>query len=297
MKNTSFAGLAVRTALFCLTLAGLCQGSQAQSEIRFRLVHDTVIVVSLMANDAGPFDFVLDTGTDSTIVDPSLARQLSLPAVDRIQMTTLAGSETLTRGSMRSLGAGPAHVENLEVLVQDLAEMRAIDPRIQGIVGQNFLSHFNYLLDYRKHSLRVELASEIRDAVEGAQVPVEIREDKMMVTSDADSQGHAKLRLLLDSGANSVVLIQKASRALHLPGQENWMEVTSGGQAGMQVGRVRTLAVGAQQFHDLAVALPSAAPEDSERLEDGLLPTSLFRALYVNNRESFVVFNPRVKKN
>jgi hypothetical protein len=30
---------------------------------------------------------------------------------------------------------------------------------------------------------------------------------------------------------------------------------------------------------------------------DGLLPTILFRAVYVNNRDGFVVFNPRTRKN
>lgn len=297
MKNISFAGLAVTTALFCLTLAGLCQSAAAQSEVCFRLVHDSIIVVPLMANGAGPFDFVLDTGTDTTIVDPLLARQLSLPALDHIQLTTLGGSQTLTRSSLRVLAAGQARVENLEVLVQDLGEMRKLDSRIQGMVGQNFLSHLNYLLDYRKHSLSIEQADEIHDDMEGDRIPMEVTDNKMIVTSEAQSLGRAKLRLLLDSGANSVVLIQKASHALNLSGQANWVEVTSTGQVGMQVGRVRSLTVGSQQFHDIAVALPEAAPSDSERVEDGLLPTAFFRALYVNNRESFVVFNPRVKKN
>jgi predicted aspartyl protease len=297
MKNTSFAGFAVRTALFCLTLAGFCQGAFAQSEIRFRLVHDTIIVVSLMANETGPFDFVLDTGTDTTIVDPLLARQLSLAALDRIQLTTLGGSQTLTRSLLRVLAAGQARVGNLEVLVQDLGEVRQLDSRILGMVGQNFLSHFNYLLDYRKRSLRVELADEIRDDMKGDRISMEVTDNKMMVTSEAQSLGRAKLRLLLDSGANSMVLIQKDSRALNLSGQANWVEVTGTGQVGMQVGRVRSLMVGSQQFHDIAVALPPAVPSDAERVEDGLLPTAMFGALYVNNRESFVVFNPRMKKN
>jgi hypothetical protein len=65
----------------------------------------------------------------------------------------------------------------------------------------------------------------------------------------------------------------------------------------MQVGHVRALKVGSQQFRDIAVALPPAQASDAERVEDGLLPTAMFKALYVNNSESFVVFNPRVKKN
>ena len=294
MKNGRYAGLAIRVALFYFIAAVVCQSIQAQSEIRFRLVHDTLVVVSVMAGEEGPFDFVLDTGADTTIVDPSIAPKLSLAPLGGVQQTTLAGVQTLARGSIRTLSAGPVHVENLPVLVQDLAELRKMDSHIEGIAGQNFLSHFNYLLDYRKHLVRIELASEIRDAIEGDQVPMETIESRMIVDSEAQSRGRAKLRLLLDSGANSVVLMRAASQTLNLPTQEKGLEVTSSGQVGLKVGRVHVLTIGSQQFHDIAVALPASEP--AERIGDGLLPTDLFQALYVNNREGFVVFNPRDRK-
>jgi predicted aspartyl protease len=295
MKNGRYAGLAIRVALFYFIAAVVCQSIQAQSEIRFRLVHDTLVVVSVMAGEEGPFDFVLDTGADTTIVDPSIAPKLSLAPLGSVQQTTLAGVQTLARGSIRALSAGPVHVENLPVLVQDLAELRKMDSHIEGIAGQNFLSHFNYLLDYRKHLVRIELASEIRDAIEGDQVPMETIENRMIVASEAQSRGRAKLRLLLDSGANSVVLMRAASQTLNLPTQERGLEVTSSGQVGLKVGRVHVLTIGSKQFHDIAVALPAAEP--TERIGDGLLPTALFQGFYVNNREGFVVLNPHARKN
>ena len=294
MKNSRCAGFAIRVALLYFTLADVCQSMEAQSEIRFRLVHDAIVVVSLTADGQGPFDFVLDTGADTTIVDPVLAHKLSLVCLAPVQQTTLAGVQTLTSSSMRTLAAGPARVDNLVVLIQDLAELRRLDSHIEGIAGQNFLSHFNYLLDYRKHMVRVELANEIQDAIQGEKVPVEVSENRMIVASQAQSRGRTKLRLLVDSGANSVVLIHAASQALNLPIQEGGLELTSSGQVGSQVGRVDMLTVGSQQFHDLAVALPAADP--GERIGDGLLPTVLFQAIYINNREGFIVFNPRVKK-
>jgi predicted aspartyl protease len=297
MKNTKCKKILIRLAAFYFILAGFCQTVDAQSEVRFRLAHDTVIVVSLMANDQGPFDFVLDTGTDTSVVDPSVARQLSLAPLGQIELNTMSGVQTLTRSSLRTLAVGPAHVENVEVLVQDLAELRNVDSHIRGIVGQNFLSHFNYLLDYRKHSLRIELAHEVRDAIDGESVPMDRRENMMIVPSEAQSRGNAKLRLLLDSGANLVVLTRKSSQGLDRAAQGNWIETTSSGQQGMQVGHVRALTVGSQKFHDIAVALPEAQAADEERVEDGLLPTALFNSLYVNNQDGFLMFNPRVKKN
>jgi predicted aspartyl protease len=262
--------------------------------MRFRLVRNTLIVVSLATGKAGPFDFVLDTGADTTIVDPSVAVKLSLVPLSRIQQTTLAGVQTLTVSSVPTLAAGAAHVENLPVLVQDLSELRKIDSHIEGIAGQNFLSHFNYLIDYRRRLIHIEQGDEIRGAIEGDPVAMEVSENRMMVASEAQSAGRAKLRLLLDSGANSVVLTGGASQALNLPAQESGIESTSSGQVGLPVGRVQVLTVGAQRFHDIAVALSTAEP--AERIGDGLLPTVLFQTLYVNNREGFVVFNPRMPK-
>ncbi len=303
MEEQLRARLVIKVALFYFIVAGVCQGIQARSEIRFRLAHNTLIIVSLMANGEGPFDFILDTGADTTIVDLSIAPELSLVPLGGIQQTTLAGVQPLSRCSMRLLSAGPVHVENLPVLVQDLAESRKLDPHIEGIAGQDFLSHFNYLLDYRNHVVYIEQAHEIQGAIQGDRVPLETADNRMLVACQAQSRNHARyharnqtmLQLLLDSGADSVVLLHAASRALNLSAQASALEMTSSGQVGVRIAQVHELMVGSERFNDITVALPAADP--AERIGDGLLPTAFFRSLYVNNQSGFVVFNPRPKKN
>jgi predicted aspartyl protease len=297
MKNKLSPKMVIAAAVFYFTFVGFCQSIQAQTQTRIRLVHDTVAIVSLTANGQGPFDFILDTGTNSTIVDPSIARRLSLALRDRIQLSTLGGTQTVTRSSLRTLAAGTAEVEDVEVLVQDLSELRRVDSNVQGIVGQNFLSHFNYVLDYRNRSLQFELGGEIRGTLADDPVRVEVSEDKMLVASEVQSRGEARLWLLLDSGANMITLLRKPALALDGPTRQDWLELSASGQAGWKVDRMRALQVGTEKFHDVNVALPDTQPSDAERIEDGVLPTALFNAVYVNNREGFVVFNPRMKKN
>jgi aspartyl protease len=201
----------------------------------------------------------------------------------------------LTVARLANLAVGPAHVENLPVLVQDLAGLRKIDSHIEGIAGQDFLSHFNYLIDYWKRSVRFEQGDEIRGSVQGDSVPIEVSGHRMIIASETQSVGHANLRFLLDSGANSVVLLPRASQAINLPVQESRDDVTSSGRVELKVGRIRMLKVGSQEFHDLTVALTASEP--AARIGDGLLPTALFKSLYVNNQKGFVMFNPRPKKN
>jgi predicted aspartyl protease len=293
MRAARHTPLAIGVALVYFTLAGRCQNLPPKTELRLRLVQNTLVVVSLQVNGKSSFDFILDTGADTTIVDPSIAPELSLVSVDRVRQTTLSGVQVVTRSSMRHLSAGAVDVVDLPVLVEDLTMLRKMDAHIVGIAGQDFLSRFNYVLDYRKHVVRIEQGDEILDAIDGVHVPIEASGNRLLVACEAESRGRAKLQLMLDSGANSVVLLHEASRALDLTPREGGLERTTSGQVGMQVGRIGTLTVGSQQLHDLAAALPATDPR--EQIGDGLLPTSLFESVYFNNRQGFVVFNPRTK--
>jgi predicted aspartyl protease len=169
-----------------------------------------------------------------------------------------------------------------------------MDSRIAGIAGQDFLSHFNYLVEYRKHFVRIEQDNEVRNAIDGTPVPMEAGGNRMIVAIEAQSDGAAHLHLLLDSGANSVVLMREAARAVKLANRGNGVEVTISGHLRLEVGTINSLRVGSQRLKNLAAVLSNAEPV--EPIGDGLLPTVLFQSLYVNNREGYVVFNPRLRR-
>src|SRR5215472_4484540 len=132
MKKRSCLGLIGRTALFYLACVTACLPVEAQREVRFRLLHDTVVVVSIEVNDQGPFEFILDTGTDTTILDVGLASRLSLVPLDVMTLTTVPGKQTLVRSSVRKLALGAVAVPDLEVLLQDMAELRRLNAHICG---------------------------------------------------------------------------------------------------------------------------------------------------------------------
>ena len=291
MKNLPQAALAI--AIF--VVAAVNPRAHAQSEVPFRLVNGNLVVVSLTAGEAGSVSFILDTGADTTIVDTAIASRLALTPLRPVQQTTLTGVRMVPRASLATLSAGSDQVSNLPVMVQDLGAVRRIDSHIQGIVGQDFLSHFNYLLDYRRHLVRFEAASEIRDTLEGDRVQIDAGAHRMIVASEGQSLRSATLHLLLDSGASSLVLVHRGSKALDVPAFDSVQQTTTSGNTSLRLGKVRKLTVGSEEFHDVAVALSAVDPVES--IGDGLLPTTLFQTLYVNNRDGFVIFNPRVRKN
>jgi hypothetical protein len=54
---------------------------------------------------------------------------------------------------------------------------------------------------------------------------------------------------------------------------------------------VSTLTFGTEQLREVRAI---SSIQTALQFGDGLLPTSLFHSLYINNRENFVVFNPRI---
>ncbi len=289
MQNTPNTRLEIKVLLALMVLAGTSKGLAAQTELHFRTVNDNLIVASLQSGQKEDFDFILDSGADTTIIDPSIEAKLGFQAIDRIPQTTLSGVQMVTRGSIGSLAAGSAQTDHLVVLVEDLSALRRIDGKIRGIAGQNFLAHFNYLLDYRRHTVTFENGTEIDGTVAGQRVPIDARENRMLVTLITGNQN--SLTLMLDSGASQVVLLRAASRAIEPARQRTAVAVTPNGQSEVLKGTIRTLEVGNERLTDIPAIASLAQP--TERVGDGMLPTSLFQALYVNNRESFVVFNPR----
>jgi hypothetical protein len=293
--KTAFTQAALKSAVFYFTLAIASQTAYTQESIKFRLLRETVVVVPAKVNGAGPFDFVLDTGTTTTLLDSDLARRLSLSALDRIQLHSVDGTQTAVRTSLSSLALASGSVKNIEALVVDLREAKTVDSRIAGVLGQNFLSRFNYLLDYRRRSLTLETANEIRERVSGEVIPLQIRDQKILVQAETQPGGQEKLLLWLDSAANQMVLFHRASAAMNLRKQSSMSQLTTASSIStIDTGRLPFLKIGLQIFRDLAVSLPPPAATDAQRSEDGLLPTTLFHSLYVNNGESFAIFNPRV---
>jgi predicted aspartyl protease len=71
------------------------------------------IVVSVRIGNAGPFDFILDTGASSSIVSADLARQIGAPIVARGEVVTSAGTELRDVVRLDAVSVAGARVESV----------------------------------------------------------------------------------------------------------------------------------------------------------------------------------------
>lgn len=278
--------------LLCLIYAQGTWVVRAEGGVRLRLLAGRLPVVPVYLDGEGPFDFLLDTGTNSTLVTPALAARLRLRPSDSVTLITVAGQTDVPRARLGKVEVGGRAATDVEALVSGLEPLTEIDPRVRGVLGQNFLERFNYTLDYDGRAVEFE-----RDAAppSGERVPFALEEGKLVVGAVCDAPAPRALRLVLDAAATGLVIFDDARRDLAqiLSAQTPALMLTEAGGVRARLARLPGLRVGGSRLRDVPVALlPDPAPGD-RRAEDGLLPTSLFRAVYFNHAEGYVIFNPK----
>lgn len=296
---------AFRHLLICLSLLlianNLAHGSaRAASSVPFKLIKNYLIVVTVEVNSKGTFNFLLDTGTNTTLITPELSRRLDLRPTDRIELMTVAGSQIVPRSQLHSLAIGSKSVNNVEVLFADLPEIRQLDSSISGVIGQNFLSQFNYMLDYRNRRIEFEEGDEIESRLTGARLLIERDEGKCIVVTPSISNSKSARRFVLDTALSGLVLFVSNAPMLDIKLEHSPHSLisvsTNAGTDTARLGVLRTLQIGNETFRELPVALIQSPIITGNRSEDGLLPARLFRTIYFNNRKVYVIFNPRFSK-
>src|SRR3954454_13383699 len=148
---TSFGALlatAIALAAISSRAEARCPGNI--SGIRSRLVANTLLIIPVKINQSGPFDFIVDTGNQLNVIDPALANQLNLKLRGTVGLVAAAAFSRASVAILDSLEAGSQVVIKPLVVVQDLGPIQVANPRIRGLLGENFLAHFDVLIDYAR---------------------------------------------------------------------------------------------------------------------------------------------------
>ncbi len=110
---------------------------------------EPLLLIDVMINQQGPFQFVLDTGASATGLSRSLAERLKLGEGERLTALGCGGSLEAGLVQLQELGLGPLRMENLKVFVADLSAIAGkVGAEIDGILGYDFLHHWRVLIDY-----------------------------------------------------------------------------------------------------------------------------------------------------
>jgi hypothetical protein len=161
-----------------------------------------------------------------------------------------------------------------------------LGPGIDGVLGQDFLAHFNYTLDFRRS--RLVWADEAGHPA-AVRLPLLPSEGRFLVPLPQDDSCRCQIRLVPDSGTDSIVLFEgAATRDLPIEAQPGALNLGSltGGSAARAV-TLKRLHVGRVTLRDQPAGVVRIDPAGPDR-GDGLLPLHLFARVHFNNAEGYV---------
>ena len=219
----------------------------------------------------GPYRFLVDTGSQSNHLDSALARKLALDVTLHFDLQTPSGGTSVQGGRIAKLTVGPAEVRDQEFLYTNFNELPTLPHDVRGILGQEFLTHFDYVLDFQHHRLTFGAT-----VAAGVQTHFRMIYGRMAVTTSLGD-------LILDSGAEMLFLFRSSNRP-----QDAQTIGASGARMNVSFDTAPDVFIGGHRYRP-AKAQYHAVPAAEEA---GLLPASLFGAIYVCNSKQYVVLNP-----
>jgi hypothetical protein len=139
-----------------LATAAISAEAQCPANVKaipFHNVNRHQIVVGVSINHSAPYDFLLDTGTQMTVVDRSVAADLHLAATGPANVAGVSFRGEANFAQLEMLAVGDRALVHQGVLVYDMSNVQAAGFAIRGLLGEDFLSQFNVLIDNAHHVL------------------------------------------------------------------------------------------------------------------------------------------------
>jgi hypothetical protein len=234
--------------------------------INFELYNDYLIVVRGSAGRLKGLNFLLDTGTSPTILNPRLAERLHLDPTPAV-IAVLNGNVQGGIATVSSLQFGPIRKDNHPVMIRDLSTLQQVLPvQVDGIVGLDVLGQGNFVIDYPSRTISFGPTPSMP-----ASVPLQLQNGLAVVDAIVN---HAPVHLVLDTGVASLVMFAAAPDPA-TPSNPTRPLPKSIDHVEHEPIRLASFSLGESEFgHESAFMVPN--PADAGHAFDGLMsPTAL----------------------
>lgn len=269
----------------------MAQVLQPHEIIKFRLRDGYLIVVQTMVNGTGPFSFLLDTGSTRTVIDPELARQLQAPAIGDVSLTTVLHIRQDKLVQLEDVRLGKASVLGPTAIVDKLARQKMLAPGIRGILGEDFLSNFDFLIDFKERSLRFGEAPPAGERCRFetiGQYHGSPTTNRLLIATEFMDVIAGKMQLQLDTGAKMPELFPSSNHSFSYQPRGASIATSSGSNESTLYSNI-TIRIGTTLVRGVDVVQSRRAMVFDAV---GLLPASIFHRIYISHSGGFVVLPP-----
>jgi Aspartyl protease len=298
MRFTTSVSLAL-LMLPALYAAPRCPGNVAS--VPLRLVNRHWIILPVFISRTGPYNFLLDSGAQITMVDPTLAARLHLDTHGAAVVAGVRSGQSASYAQLDMVEVGAHRVAKQKVLVHDLQNLHSADARVQGILGEDFLEQFDLLIDNAHRLLCLDDSGAMRQEVRGPHIPLvdgaQAEEvgapPRLLLITVELSGGLRPVLLVVDSGANESLLFNTSEYMLQRPSHDlpvSWSGV-DGSQLSLSALPPQDVKIGSLKLP--GVSFFSLDKDPFVKGFDGVLSTGLFRRVFIDRAHSFAVLEPR----
>jgi predicted aspartyl protease len=273
MRGRNFCWLSL---LIVLAVAGErgAKGYQTQSvntpvmkaSVKFELYRDYLIVAPGKAGKWKGLNLLIDTGATPTVLDRQLAQKLGLEE-EPASITLVNGKMAAGRATLPSLELGPMRRDNLPVMVEDLSFFQKVLPvRIDAVIGLDVLGSA-FEIDYLSRKIYFGPLPPMANSL-----PLRLEAGLPVVDAQLN---HVSLRLLIDTGASSLILFEPTTLRPVTPTKVSEVQQPPRaiGEFGNQEVWLRSLRLGETEF-GREPAFLIRAPGDRGRDFDGMMSPS-----------------------
>lgn len=172
-KRTLISTLLVLTVIYCVGSMSKASATTGIVEVPFDFYHGA-IVVQAKVDGKGPFNMMLDTGVDPSVIDLRTAREIGLKIASSGHQGSGGGTETnlAYETKLPVLELGNLKASTIDALAVDLSKTgNALGKPLHGVLGYSLLKNRIVQIDYPKHIARFYSTSPFLKARHPAKSP------------------------------------------------------------------------------------------------------------------------------
>jgi predicted aspartyl protease len=158
------------------------------------------LTIPVMINGTGPYPFVLDTGSDRTVISSELAASLKLPAGPAVSLHDVAGTDTTATVLIDRLAFDHKEIASVHAPVLATAGLGA-----PGMLGLDGVHNEHVVMDFNAARVTIGPSRQANEAADASAIIVEgKRRFGQLILVDAESHGEP-IFVILDSGAEETI--------------------------------------------------------------------------------------------
>jgi predicted aspartyl protease len=258
------------------------------------------ITAPVMINGQGPFRFMVDTGSNRTVIAQDTLARLGLASdsTSLVNVTGIAGSQLAPTVHIERLDAGDLHFHDLDMPVLSGPVLLGVD----GILGMDGFAGMKVTADFRRGRITIVHSRNQRPALSYSVMNVVFLSDRLLMV-DA-KLGRVPVKAIIDTGGehtlgNAALLdaLSKGHQSSGKPLEKNVIGVTPVGMVGT-IDHAPTFRLGDMQISDLDVVCADFQIFKTWGLEDqpailiGMDVLGTLEALQIDYRRKEVDFLP-----